>query len=73
GETNVQWGCNPSMATEDFAFMLHACPGAYIWMGVDGEQPSAELHNPYYDFNDHVIEPGVAVWTALVEQCLQVS
>ncbi|PBP68758.1 M20 aminoacylase family protein [Pseudomonas syringae] len=73
GEANVQWGCNPSMASEDFAFMLHACPGAYIWMGVDGEKPSAALHNPYYDFNDQVIEPGVAVWTSLVEQCLPVS
>ncbi|MFG0632166.1 M20 aminoacylase family protein [Pseudomonas sp. xss_2] len=70
GEDKVQFGCQPSMASEDFAFMLQACPGAYIWMGVDGEQPSAALHNPYYDFNDQVIEPGVAVWTALVEQNL---
>lgn len=70
GESKVQWGCNPSMASEDFAFMLKACPGAYLWMGVDGEQPSAALHNPYYDFNDQVIEPGVAIWTQLVEQSL---
>jgi hippurate hydrolase len=39
-------------------------------LGVAGETPSAALHNPYYDFNDAVIEPGVAVWTALVEQSL---
>jgi hippurate hydrolase len=70
GEDKVQWGCNPSMASEDFAFMLQARPGAYVWLGVDGETPSAALHNPYYDFNDAVIEPGVAVWTALVEQAL---
>lgn len=70
GEEHVQWGCNPSMASEDFSFMLQACPGAYVWLGVDGEQPSAALHNPYYDFNDQVIEPGVAVWTKLVEQLL---
>lgn len=70
GESRVQWGCSPSMASEDFAFMLQACPGAYLWMGVDGEQPSAALHNPYYDFNDQVIEPAVAVWTQLVEQSL---
>lgn len=73
GEANVQWGCNPSMASEDFAFMLQAVPGAYVWLGVDGEQPSAALHNPYYDFNDAVIEPGVAVWTALVEQSLPLT
>lgn len=70
GEENVLWGCNPSMASEDFSFMLQACPGAYVWLGVDGEQPSAALHNPYYDFNDQVIEPGVAVWSRLVEQLL---
>lgn len=70
GESKVQWGCSPSMASEDFAFMLQACPGAYLWMGVDGTPPSAALHNPYYDFNDQVIEPGVAVWTTLVEQSL---
>lgn len=70
GESRVQWGCNPSMASEDFSFMLQACPGAYLWMGVDGDEPSAALHNPYYDFNDQVIEPAVAVWTQLVEQSL---
>lgn len=70
GEDKVQWGCNPSMASEDFAFMLKARPGAYVWLGVDGEKPSAALHNPYYDFNDAAIEPGVKVWTALVEQVL---
>ena len=73
GESNVQWGCNPSMASEDFSFMLQACPGAYLWMGVDGEKPSAALHNPYYDFNDQVIEPGIAVWTQLVEQSLPIT
>ncbi|KPG89921.1 peptidase M20 [Pseudomonas sp. RIT-PI-q] len=70
GESSVQWGCNPSMASEDFSFMLKACPGAYLWMGVDGENPSATLHNPYYDFNDQIIEPAIALWTQLVEQSL---
>jgi hippurate hydrolase len=73
GESNVQWGCNPSMASEDFSYMLNACPGAYIWLGVDGEKPSAALHNPYYDFNDQVIEAGVAVWTQLVQQELPMA
>lgn len=70
GEAKVQWGCSPSMASEDFAFMLKALPGAYLWLGVDGDKPSAALHNPHYDFNDSVIESGVAVWAALVEQSL---
>jgi amidohydrolase len=72
GQANVQWGCNPSMASEDFAFMLKACPGAYLWLGVDGDTPSAALHNPYYDFNDQAIEPGVNLWSQLVEHALPV-
>ncbi|UMZ11106.1 amidohydrolase [Pseudomonas sp. MPFS] len=70
GEQQVVWGCRPSMASEDFAYLLDACPGAYLWLGVDGEAPSQVLHNPYYDFNDQVIQPGVALWVALVERSL---
>ncbi|WP_409301581.1 M20 aminoacylase family protein [Pseudomonas sp. KCJK8993] len=73
GEQQVVWGCRPSMASEDFAYLLDACPGAYLWLGVDGEAPSQVLHNPYYDFNDQVIEPGVALWVALVERSLPMT
>lgn len=73
GEAQVHWGQPPSMASEDFAFMLQARPGAYLWLGVDGERPSAALHNPYYDFNDQVIEPGVKLWATLVEQVLPIT
>lgn len=41
GEKSVELGCAPPMASEDFAFMLNAKPGAYIWLGVDGDRPSA--------------------------------
>lgn len=65
GADNVQTDCKPSMASEDFAFMLKAKPGAYIWMGVDGDTPSASLHNPRYDFNDDVLNIGIRYWTNL--------
>ena len=67
---NVLWNVPPSMASEDFACMLEHCPGAYFWLGADGDTPSAPLHNAYYDFNDHLLAPGIALWTALVEQQL---
>lgn len=66
----VHWNVNPSMASEDFACMLEACPGAYFWLGADGETPSSPLHNARYDFNDALIGPGIALWTALVGQLL---
>lgn len=61
-------GLLPSMASEDFSFMLREKPGAYIWLGVDGEKPSAALHNPYYDFNDDVLPIGIRLWVSLAEQ-----
>lgn len=70
GESAVSWNGNPSMASEDFACMLEACPGAYFWIGTDGETASKPLHNAGYDFNDELIPHGVALWTALVEKML---
>ena len=54
----------PSAAftSEDFAFMLKARPGAYLWLG-QGANPRREdtpsLHHPSYDFNDEVLPLGV--------------
>jgi hippurate hydrolase len=68
GITRVHRDLPPSMASEDFAFMLEACPGAYIWLGNGVE--SAALHNPHYDFNDAIAPLGVAYWQALVTTLL---
>ena len=70
GAQAVRWNQAPSMASEDFACMLEACPGAYFWIGTDGETPSKPLHNASYDFNDALIGPGVAMWVGLVEKQL---
>jgi hippurate hydrolase len=67
GVSGVRRGCAPSMASEDFAFMLHAKPGAYIWMGVDEATPAAPLHNPHYDFNDAALAIGATYWVNLVK------
>ena len=55
------------MGGEDFAFMLNARPGAFIFVG-NGE--SATLHHPEYDFNDDAIPYGCSYWVQLVEQSL---
>ena len=67
GADNVHYDVKPAMPSEDFAYMLQATPGAYIWMGIDGETPSAKLHNPYYDFNDDGLEIGLRYWVNLAE------
>lgn len=71
GNDKVRWQVNPSMASEDFACMLESCPGAYFWLGADGETPSAPLHNAGYDFNDALIPIGVRFWQTLVENVLK--
>jgi amidohydrolase len=61
----------PSAAftSEDFAFMLKARPGAYLWLGQGGgprrDDTTPPLHHPSYDFNDEVLPLGVA-WFAQV-------
>ncbi|MGU3464715.1 M20 aminoacylase family protein [Methylobacterium sp. C33D] len=61
----------PSMASEDFAYMLEACPGAYAWIGTDGTRKSVPLHNPGYDFNDEALPVGAAYWAALTTHSLR--
>lgn len=67
GDANVVWDADPSMATEDFAYMLESCPGAYFWLGADRQGKEAvPLHNSRYDFNDELVPIGVKLMTALV-------
>ncbi|ORM76528.1 peptidase M20, partial [Pantoea deleyi] len=73
GAEQVHWQVNPSMASEDFACMMEACPGAYFWLGADGDTPSAPLHNARYDFNDALLPIGIRFWQNLVEQALPVA
>ena len=67
GTANVDTDVDPSMAGEDFAYMLKARPGAFIFIG-NGD--SAPLHNPGYDFNDEAIAFGISYWVRLAEQRL---
>ena len=72
----------PTMGAEDFAYMLQAKPGCYLFIGNgDGAHRSGYeggghdvgpcmLHNPHYDFNDDLIPLGATFWVRLVEQWL---
>ncbi len=72
----------PTMGAEDFAYMLQARPGAYVFIANgDGAHRGAYeggghdvgpcmLHNPRYDFNDALIPLGATFWVRLVEQWL---
>lgn len=63
----------PLTASEDFAFMLNEVPGCYFFVGNGGPgTPGAcTVHNPSYDYNDDIIEPGAAFWAGLVAAYLK--
>jgi len=76
GADNVFAQYEPTMGSEDFAFMLQARPGAYLFigngdgshrLGGHGEGPCL-LHNPSFDFNDELIPIGATFWVRLVER-----
>jgi hippurate hydrolase len=58
----------PSMAGEDFPFFLESVPGAYLWLGLGNARGS--LHNPRFDFNDAVLETGIRLFLAIIEERL---
>ena len=71
-----------TMGAEDFAYMLQARPGAYLFLGNgDGahrggyeggghDAGPCTLHNPYYDFNDGLIPVGASYWVELATRWL---
>jgi amidohydrolase len=63
----------PSMAAEDFGYMLEQKPGAYVWLGQGGSGLGCSLHNPRYDFNDEMLSVGASFWAELAENELPLS
>jgi hippurate hydrolase len=70
GKGNVITDPEPTMGGEDFSYMLHERPGAYVFLGQGGGPGGCFLHNPGYDFNDEVIPLGAGYLAALVEEAL---
>lgn len=62
---NEQSGLDPSMASEDFSFMLETCPGSYFWLGQGGGSDGRSLHSSSYDFNDKIISSGIALFAEI--------
>jgi hippurate hydrolase len=78
GADNVDANVEPTMGAEDFAFMLQAKPGCYVFLGNgDGEHRlgghglgPCQLHNGSYDFNDQLLPIGASYWVRLAEMSL---
>jgi metal-dependent amidase/aminoacylase/carboxypeptidase family protein len=70
GDNHVDSNAKPIMGSEDFAFMLEAKLGAYLFLGQGGGPGGCMIHNPRYDFNDALLPIGASFWVTLVEQVL---
>ncbi len=73
GKERVHRKFPPTMGAEDFAYMLKAKRGCYVFMG-NGQgagTPGCMLHNPGYDFNDEALPVGASYWVRLTEHCLK--
>lgn len=70
GSDNVNPNHEPTMGSEDFAYMLEQRPGCYIFIGNGDAEGTCMVHNAGYDFNDDAIETGVAYWCSLTESLL---
>ena len=64
--------CDPLLGSEDFGALARAVPGCFTFIG-NGTEPGrggTPLHSRDYDFNDDVLDTGVAYYTALVRSVL---
>lgn len=70
GDAAVDAHAPREMGAEDFAYMLQACPGAYLFLG-QGDGPG--VHHPRYDYNDKVSPVGASFFARLVERALPLA
>ena len=81
GAAGVNAKVEPTMGSEDFAFMLQHKPGCYVFIGNGGGEHRemghglgpCNLHNPSYDFNDDLLPIGATYWVRLAEAALPQS
>jgi len=70
GAENVIDLAQPNMGSEDFTYMLQACPGCYFFIGTRSSPEDRPLHHPAFDFNDAALPVGAGFWTHLTEAFL---
>ena len=67
GDARIETDPRPKMASEDFADMLRAVPGAYLWLG---QTPGPAVHNPNYVFDDGILPIGASLLARIAERQL---
>lgn len=60
----------PIMGGEDFAYMLEARPGCFLFLGQGDADHVHQVHHPLYDFNDAILPLGASLFVRLAEKAL---
>ncbi len=72
GQDAIDVAYPPTMASEDFAFMLNKVPGCFVRLGAKlSDETSHPLHSAHYKFNDDVLPIGATFWATLAETVLK--
>ncbi|AOV08004.1 M20 metallopeptidase family protein [Sporosarcina ureilytica] len=56
------------MAAEDFSFYLNERPGAFIFVGMNGEKSQYPHHHPKFDLDEEVFESAIHLFIKIVQQ-----
>ena len=70
GKRKTKRANEPITGSEDFARYLDKVPGSFAFIGNGSE--SEPLHNPYYDFNDEILQCGAEYLIAVARSRLSV-
>jgi hippurate hydrolase len=68
GPGNVTIDGRPVLASEDFGAFLRILPGNFLFLGSGVD--ALPLHNPCFDFNDHLLLPGARYFAAIARKRL---
>ena len=62
----------PFTGSEDFGLFLEKIPGCFAFLGTgrENEENFAPLHNPFFDYNDDMLETGAEFFAELVKERL---
>ncbi|MBV8619580.1 MAG: amidohydrolase [Curvibacter sp.] len=73
GSDKVDAHCAPRSGSEDFAFLLEHCPGAYVLLGAARDGANPPLHNAAYDFHDDLLGIGAAYWVEMARRATRLN
>lgn len=67
GDNHVHLEPEPSMGGEDFSFYGKVAPACFFFLGLrpPGQERSANLHSPVFDFNDAALPYGIEAMVSL--------